>query len=288
MINMDISIIKKRTVYREERFRTPAESERSIGLWVDRIGMQTRTDQHDKLRQLGQYGFVLVENGKGMLFSFERDPCEIKQGDVICLFPEEAVTYNPDSCWHEKWIVFNGPEAAALESLGYLKTNLRVVPDKQGEFLAAFEALSAIMDDYGKAAILERKMIVLGLVLNIYRQSQIASEHISNVRIAQAVEFIKKNFHTSISIAELAERFSVSEPHFRTLFKEYTGLSPRKFIIILRISEAKNLLTRNNTIKQVAARVGYEDLFYFMRLFRQFVGVSPGVWRRNYLRKSPE
>ena len=48
------------------------------------------------------------------------------------------------------------------------------------------------------------------------------------------------------------------------------------FITSLRISRAKQLLAEGKSIKEVAALVGYSDVFYFMRIFKKVTGITPG------------
>ncbi len=77
-------------------------------------------------------------------------------------------------------------------------------------------------------------------------------------------------------ISRLSQRVGMSASHFRRLFKEHTGRSPQAFITALRISKAKELLAEGMRVGEVAEHVGYDDAFYFMRVFKQLTGVSAG------------
>lgn len=101
--------------------------------------------------------------------------------------------------------------------------------------------------------------------------------------IEDVIIFIRKNFSKNSSISELAKRFNLSDTHFRRLFRNYTGRSPREFVTSLRISKAKELLLQNKKIKEVANIVGFEDKFYFMRVFRTVTGISPGRWQKDHI-----
>ena len=82
------------------------------------------------------------------------------------------------------------------------------------------------------------------------------------------------------SAAELAREASYSEDHFRTIFRDVTGLSLQRFIIRERVERARHLLDDSDlNVTQVAAALGYRDVFYFSRQFRQVAGVSPKAWR---------
>jgi len=125
--------------------------------------------------------------------------------------------------------------------------------------------------------VLERKNIVQEMVLDLcrsMRQSAPSGRH--NGLMEQVVAFLSDRYTDEISIDALARRFKLSCPHFRRLFRAHTGRSPKEFVTSLRISKAKELLSHGHPIKEVADLVGYEDIFYFMRVFKKATGISPG------------
>jgi transcriptional regulator GlxA family with amidase domain len=95
-------------------------------------------------------------------------------------------------------------------------------------------------------------------------------------RIAQAVDYLRKNLHEDMAVPGLAWRFTLSTTHFRNLFKAYTDRSPKEFMVFLRITKAQELLSGGMRIKEVAERVGFKDEFYFMRMFKKLTGTPPG------------
>ena len=281
---MDIPISKKMPVYREERFRTPSELEYQFGLWVDRIGEQTRHHKIPYLRKLGQYAAVLIEKGHGKMLSLPREECEVKSGDVIVLFPDEAVAYNPEKEWAEKWIVWNGPEAIAFENAGFVKKSCFIIKGKQTFFLEAFNSLRSLIDLQEKSAILERKVILTKFILDLYKAKVgIGPKCAEAEYIESAVNFLTSNYSSDLSVDRLASQYNISASHFRSLFKDYTGTSPRKFVTNLRISEAKKLLVQGLSVKQTARNTGFDDIFYFIRVFKSSTGRSPGVWQKSHL-----
>ena len=84
------------------------------------------------------------------------------------------------------------------------------------------------------------------------------------------------------SSEELAEMVGLSVSHFRTLFKQTTGYTVVQYKNYLRVSRARDLLLmRNCSVAEVAEMVGIPDLFYFSRLFKQYIGISPSQVRAN-------
>jgi len=283
---MDFSAMAKLKIYREEKFRSPLRAERAIGLWVDRIGAKTAEAGPGRLRVLGQYGAVYIEEGDGVFNSATTGRVSVGKGDVLILFPDEASSYYPTQRWTERWVVWNGPEAGVLESLGYIKRSQMVIKDSFGAVSRAFDLLSGIMDTEDVSAILERKNVVLRMVLELHRAGRAdMGQRDSDGKMKLAVEYVTMHYNEDFSVPQLAEKFDFSPSQFRRLFKQYTGRRPREFVTSLRISKAKQLLSEGRAIKETARAVGYDDLFYFMRVFKKVAQVSPGKFAEEFFRR---
>lgn len=275
LIYMDKPIMTKYRIYKEERFRTPLATERTIGLWVDRIGSGLDTGQPRQLRILGQYALVRVKKGSGAFFSPATGRLAVQSNQAMILFPDEPNTYYPDDQWTTEWIVWNGPEAKVLENLGYLARRNPVVPDPLDLAGRAHVRLSQIITAEDLASVLERKNIVLQMILDLYKSVRPAA-HPHHDLMENVVAYLSDHYTRNIPIDTLAARFNLSQPHFRRLFKLHTGRTPHEFLTALRISKAKEFLSQGKTIKQTAPLVGYHDLFYFMRIFKKTTGLPPG------------
>ncbi len=96
-------------------------------------------------------------------------------------------------------------------------------------------------------------------------------------RIGRAIEHIHRNYRSEqIDIHALADMCNVSETYFRKSFKSVYGVSPKTYIIDLRLDfAAQLLLSRLYTVLEVSERSGFNDTKYFSRLFKRKFGVSP-------------
>jgi two-component system, response regulator YesN len=100
--------------------------------------------------------------------------------------------------------------------------------------------------------------------------------------MAQTLElYIRENFRRDIRLGEIAGKLGVTTDYLSKAFKRHTGESPLKHIIKLRINEAKQLLAAKPEldVRRVGELVGYEDQFYFSRVFKTHVGVYPSEFR---------
>ena len=63
------------------------------------------------------------------------------------------------------------------------------------------------------------------------------------------------------------------------VFKAYTGMTPYQYCIHAKINRAKEILSSGeSSVKEIAWRVGFDDQYYFSRLFKKKTGSSPSQW----------
>jgi AraC-like DNA-binding protein len=80
---------------------------------------------------------------------------------------------------------------------------------------------------------------------------------------------------------ELARQAGVSRFHFARQFRLSTGKSPMEYLRQVRIERSKSILqTRDTSIAEIAARLGFSDQSHFTRIFGRLVGVPPGSYAR--------
>lgn len=101
-------------------------------------------------------------------------------------------------------------------------------------------------------------------------------------RLGPALQMFSREYARPLRMKELAARCGLSEPHFRRLFKQTMGRSPRTYWNDLRLRMAASLLRGSSrSVLQISQDVGYETLSSFNRLFRAHFGVAPRGWRRR-------
>lgn len=273
---MHKSLTPRRKVFREQRFRIPSPVERTLGLWVDRIG--TSVDSASRgapaLRILGQYAAVHILSGRGRFVSPTSGELAVSAPAVMILFPDEPAAYWPEESWETLWIVWKGEDADRLARGGYLERRRPVVADRLGAASHAYTALTRILNREDRDAALLRKRIVLELVHALFRAST-PQQRPPDARIAEALEIVAAS-DAPPTVSDLAERLHVSPTHFRRLFRAHTGLSPAQFRMARRIARAKEMLSAGLPMKVAAERTGFGDVFHFMRAFKRVVGITPG------------
>ncbi len=95
------------------------------------------------------------------------------------------------------------------------------------------------------------------------------------------VKYMEQHYMQPLTLDYLAEFSNISKYYLCRLFQKYLGLSPKEYLLQLRIEGAKNLL-RNTTLpaNKIGTMVGIEDENYFYRLFKSKVGMSANQFRK--------
>jgi AraC-like DNA-binding protein len=101
--------------------------------------------------------------------------------------------------------------------------------------------------------------------------------------ITDAVKYMQDNFTEQISFADLAKEAGYSEGHFYRSFKRLTGETPSHFLTSIRIRHAYHMLQYTNfTLSEIATLSGFNEQFYFSRVFKKWIGVSPNHSRKKF------
>lgn len=106
-------------------------------------------------------------------------------------------------------------------------------------------------------------------------------ENAKNDIVCAVLEYIRQNYTQELSLAVLSEKFYLSGPYLSKIFKEVTGESIKRYINNYRIEKAKEFLRNSNyNIETISRKVGYDNVRSFMKTFRNYVGMSPGDYRK--------
>lgn len=126
-----------------------------------------------------------------------------------------------------------------------------------------------------------RKILYEIILLAAKEQQRKYTPTSASLIIAPALDVIKSEFTRSdISVSSLAELCGISEAYLRRIFLGKYGVSPKEYIINMRIAYAKQLLSLEEfPISTVATMCGYSEPTHFSREFTRRVGVSPSEFK---------
>jgi AraC-like DNA-binding protein len=237
-------------------------------------------------RVLHEFALIYISRGSGTFECGKNFQCRITPGAVMVLFPDVWHRYSPnrETGWDEHWVGFDGEIARRWVRHGFLSLNHPVL--KAGDedmLLVLFTAILSAIRNNHPAMQQALGGVTCHIVSALYSAQQRASLSLDSraqSAIEKALTRIQTDFESDLDMRSLAQELGVSYSWFRSTFARQTGLSPHQYILQLRLARARNLLTNtDHAVKEIAANSGFQDEFYFSRIFRQRIGFTPSEWR---------
>jgi AraC family transcriptional regulator of adaptative response/methylated-DNA-[protein]-cysteine methyltransferase len=100
-------------------------------------------------------------------------------------------------------------------------------------------------------------------------------------KVAKAIEFINENYTQQPDLDEVAKQVHVSPFHFQRMFKEWAGVTPKKFLQYISVEHAKNLLKQDLSLSDVTFETGLSGTSRLHDLFISIEGMTPGEYKNG-------
>ena len=230
-------------------------------------------------RRLPGWAVVYLIAGAGTFTDAVTPRRRIRAGDLLLLSPGVVHSYGPETGddWHEVWLMFEGGVFAALQAGGMLATAHPVWhPGVQPALVSAFRELEAARQAGGVAEVLGAQVhLLLARLAAVCAQEPGREPH----WLTAACSAMTADLGRPLDLHAVARVSGFSYERFRKLFTAATGLPPARWRLERRIDQAKNLLMAGADMAETAEMLGFCDVYFFSRQFRQVVGMAPGRFR---------
>lgn len=252
------------------------------------IGYYPNATKQKDDRPNGHWSYTLIFclDGAGEL-SIRGRAFKIVPGMIAVIPPFEAHAYSADPAqpWSYYRIQFNGAMAAQYYNvLTDGGRNLCVSIETDVRFVEMFEQMLTLLHAGDAYKVLVQAASVLHQLLGDLYGRICAfgmAPQSAQARLERTLEVMRNNVNMHVSIQELAAIAGMSHGYFALQFKRHTGMSPRSYFNHLKIAKACEYLSGTDAkVEHIAGLVGYDDPFYFCRLFKRLVGKTPTEYRR--------
>ena len=107
-----------------------------------------------------------------------------------------------------------------------------------------------------------------------------------NPYIREAIRLMQQNYATSIRVSDISNFIYLSPCHFKRVFKEYTGKTPHRYLMDIRLERAKELLERSEySIEDTARQCGFVNAGILRWLLGGGTKLSPSEYRKMHAQK---
>lgn len=240
----------------------------------------------DQGRILPEYQLLYIVEGKGILRTGTAGCMEVKGGDMFIIFPGEWHSYRPDerTGWNEYWIGFEGVNMDNRVDAGFFTPASPLMHIGYNEFAVNLynEAIRTAtrQEPYFQQLLAGIVNHLLGLMFMTGSRNRRGQDENITRLINLAKNAMQDAIEDDIRMPDIAKRLNISYTKFRRLFKEYTGQSPARYFINMKIHRAKEMLRGTSaSIKEISIILHFETPEYFATLFKSRTGMSPSAFR---------
>ena len=261
-----------------------------VGLHIKCLGWYPKARRHRIERPLGLDESILIfcTKGKGWAVIDGRR-LTISAGEVLFIPANKQHAYGAgdDDPWSIHWAHFAGTAAASYATLLPAHEYMLSIPPSDTKEIArmfreSYRVASSGLTERTVLLISHTLRYVLALLFFQTGRSLRGGSLTIAHDLTKSIEFMRANVARSLTLQELSRQAGLSPTRFSALFREQTGSSPVDHHIRLRMQAACHYLdTTALSVKEVAAKLGYDDPYYFSRIFQKTLGCSPLSYRRS-------
>ncbi|MBU2882821.1 AraC family transcriptional regulator [Psychrosphaera sp. B3R10] len=211
---------------------------------------------------------------------------ELAAQQVVILPKGMAHSYwaNAKSPWTIYWVHIQGALFEnILDIVGFTPTNLVFNVHNKIQYEENFRALLEIRKlSYQTNAFYLAGAIIQRLLIELSVQYPNSSRNKKQLQFQQIDIYLQQNIAKTLTLDDMAVAFGLSKFYFAKKFQLIVGVSPVRYFIEKKVHYACQLLDSNdNSIKTIAKQLGYDDAYYFSRLFKNIMGLSPQQYRNS-------
>ncbi len=255
-------------------------------LLCTRVGYQGPSPAHYIPRPVGSHDHILIfcTEGHGWLELGGKE-WPINKNDAFLIPQGTPHVYGADldSPWSNYWVHFRGRQGAAFANWIRGTDSPVIHLQRYEEVVACIEQLYQYMGNVHARSELIAASGALSQLLCLIQFRMGTAEpkgRTAEEGIQRSIDFMHKNLAKALKLGDLANIASMSPGHYGMLFRKSRNHTPADYFNRLKIQKACELLKiTDRPIREISESVGFADPYYFSRLFKKVMGLSPRAYR---------
>lgn len=286
-----MDVINKKDGFKDEKYIViPTESftpyvEHPLvrAMFLTDVGYFPHAEHHYRERKEGINEYILFYcvDGKGFI-ELDSSKFELTSKQFFCIPRNTRHLYYADSTdpWSILWVHFKGENTIyyplhdqQVRELDNAKTNERLI------FLF-MQLITVIEQNYTLGNFIYTSNLLSLILSEIYFREKSSEIDKQNQYLTKVIRYMYENLDKELSLQDLADRMQLSKSYMNSIFKKYAHRSPVDFFIHLKMQQAcKYFKMTDMRVFEVSNKLGYVDQYYFSRIFKKVIGVSPREYK---------
>ncbi|MDF2725461.1 MAG: AraC family transcriptional regulator [Paenibacillus sp.] len=280
------------TEYAKMAFYKPSDLEKALGVFPMFAGRMVAKPHYQTIPRSYHYFVIQFILDGQMLFKVGEQTIFLDKGDMFCLFPDVTAQYGvvPEKPKLQlAWFGLDGEGVRLmLQSVGITeerpfirKIGITGLPSMLHQLLDEFLLLKSGGSNYYRWISKLYEMFD-HLAGSAPAQPLPLREKNAYEWIKESESFMASHFARDISVQDVADYVGIHRSHFTVAFTKQLGISPRQYLIRLRMTHGAKMLEETDTsITDIALYLGYSDIFAFTRAFSNYYSMPPSQYRAS-------
>lgn len=287
--------IKKRDGFKNEKmvilpiesFKAYIEHPMIRSLYLTDMGFFPNAKHHYRERLEGADEAILIYcmDGKGVI-KLETGDVKLEKGMAFTIAPSVAHQYYADATnpWSILWLHFKGENLGQFpifekEVKPVLLASVEENEMIQKYFMRLFEIAENGHTLGNMICLSQLLMTVISEIYFFERESEMSKV---DRNLTGAINYMYDHLYEELTLDDVATYMGLSKSYVNLIFKTHTKRAPLEFFTHLKIQQAcKYLRLTPMYIYEISSKLGYEDQYYFSRIFKKVMGISPKNYRKQ-------
>ena len=287
--------IRKKDGFRNEKMIIlPIESFSSyIGhpmirtLYLTDMGFFPKAKHHYRQRQEGadEAIFIYCMDGSGVV-ELAQEKITLGRGMAFTIPPGTPHKYYADKSnpWSILWIHFKGDHLSLLPIHEVKTRPISLASPEENDaiqryFMRLFDVAENGYTLGNMICLSQLLMLILSEVYFFEKESKMSKV---DRNLTKVVNYMYENLSKELTLEDIVTYTRLSKSYINLIFKEHTKRAPLEFLTHLKIQQAcKYLRLTNMFIYEISESLGYSDQYYFSRVFKKVMNISPKEYRKK-------
>lgn len=255
-------------------------------MYLTAIGYFPKAAYHycDRKSGIDQYILIYCTDGSGFIYvNGSKHQVQVNEFFIIPNNTPHRYMSSVDDPWSIYWVHFAGELAPEIYERSLLNGRQVARETSYGEDrIRTFNDICGILKwSYGQREMEGMNFYLLHFITSLIYNKEADSASYSAGLINRSIAFMNDHINEKYGLKDLADEQNISVTHYAKKFKQKTGITPVNYFNQLKVKKAAEYLcATDRSIKSICLELGFEDPYYFSRLFKKVNGVSPSMYKQ--------
>lgn len=268
-----------------ESFSDYVEHPQVRRLYLTDVGFFPCAKNHYREREDGieENIFIFCTEGSGTIV-VEGTEYILHENEAFCIprFRGHRYFACPEDPWSILWVHFKGEDVAfyPIEECCVVKFNTQHATNRM-HFL--FDLLFRVLEgNYTLGNFIYISQVLSLILAETYDREKGNTTLEQNKHVTNVVKYMYQHLNENLTLEQIVQEFELSKSYLNAVFQKYTQHAPMDFFINLKMKRACEMLRSTDVyVYEVAQALGYTDQYYFSRIFKRVVGMSPREYKNS-------